>query len=236
MNILVQPAKISVEPGQRFMLWGIGWNAYEKFLEAMAEHRVRTTYARGDLELMSPLPIHEAIAYWFGHFIQVLAEELDFACWPVGGPTLRRRDLDRGLEPDDCYYLASAAKVENWPTLNLDRDPPPDLALEVEITCNCLDRMGVYAGLGVPEIWRFDGEEWHIHLLGADGVYQESPVSAAFPYLPIAELMPLLRESLHVGDLRERFRILRRWARERVLPLREAWQQQQQSPPPAANP
>jgi Uma2 family endonuclease len=235
MNILVQPAKTKVEPGQRFMLWQIGWDAYEKFIKALADHRIRTTYDRGDLELMSPLPIHEAIAYWFGHFMQVLAEELDFSCWPVGGPTLRRRNLNRGLEPDDCYYLANAAKVENWATLNLDRDPPPDLALEVDITSNCLDRMGVYAGLGVPEVWRFDGEAWHIHLLGADGAYQESPVSAALPYLPVAEITPLLNESLHLGDLRERFRILRHWARERALPLYQAWQQQQ-SPPPAANP
>lgn len=236
MNILVQPPKVKVEPGQRFMLWGIGWEAYVKFTEAIADHNIRTTYSRGDLELMSPLPIHEAIKVWFGHFLLVLGEELDFPCWPVGGPTLRRRDADRGLEPDDCYYLASAAKVQNWAALNLEHDPPPDLALEVDITRSCLDRMGVYAGLGVPEVWRFDGEAWHIHLLGANGVYQESPVSAALPYLPVAEITPLLNESLHLGDLRERFRILRRWARERALPLYQAWRQQQQSPPHAANP
>lgn len=235
MNILVQPAKIKVEPGQRFVLWQIGWDAYEKFLNALENHRIRTTYDRGDLELMSPLPIHEAITYWFRHFMQALAEELDFSCWPVGGPTLRRHDLNRGLEPDDCYYLVNAAKVENWATLHMDRDPPPDLALEVEITTSCLDRMGVYAGLGIPEVWRFDGEAWRVHLLGADRAYQESPTSAALPYLPVAEIMPLMNESLHIGDLRERLRILRRWARERALPLYQAWQQQQ-SPPPAANP
>ncbi len=235
MNILVQPEKTKVEPGQRFVLWQIGWEAYVKFVEAMAGHHIRTTYDRGDLELMSPLPIHEAIKVWFGHFLAVLGEELDFPCWPVGGPTLRRRDQDRGLEPDDCYYLANAAKVENWATLDLDRDPPPDLSLEVDVMSSCLDRMGVYAGLGVAEVWRFRRDAWQIHLLGADGAYHESSVSAALPYLPLSEIMPLMSESLHVGDLRERFRILRRWARERALPLYQAWQQQQ-SPPPAANP
>jgi Uma2 family endonuclease len=235
MNILVQPPKIKVEPGQHFMLWQIGWDAYEKFIEAMAEHNVRTTYDRGDLELMSPLPIHEAIKVWFGHFLLVLGEELDFPFWPVGGPTLRRRDLDRGLEPDDCYYLANVDKVGKWTALNLDRDPPPDLALEVDITGNCLNRMGVYAGLGVPEVWRFDGEKWRIHLLGVNAVYQESPFSAALPYLPVSEITPLLEESLEVKEVRERFRILRRWAREKALPLYQAWQKQQ--PPPAgANP
>jgi len=236
MNILVQPEKRKVEPGQRFVLWQIGWDAYVKFVEALAGHHIRTTYDRGDLELMSPLPIHEAIKVWFGHFLLVLGEELDFPCWPVGGPTLRRRDQDRGLEPDDCYYLASASKVVNWATLNLDRDPPPDLALEVEITSSCLDRMGVYAALGVPEVWRFEGGEWHIHLLGTDGIYRESPSSVALPYLPVSEIMPVMLQSLHLGDLRERFRILRRWVRERVLPLRQTWQQQQQPPSAGANP
>jgi Uma2 family endonuclease len=236
MNLLVEPPKQKVEPGQYFVLWQIGWDAYEKFLKALANHRVRTTYDQGDLELMSSLPIHEAIAYWFGHFMQVLAEELDFPCWPVGGPTLRRRDVNRGLEPDDCYYFANAAQVENWATLNLNRDPPPDLALEVEVTTSCLDRMGVYAGLGFPEIWRFDGASWHIHLLGTDRTYQESPTSAALPFLPGAEITPLMNESLHVGDLRERLRILRRWARERALPLYQAWQQQHQTPLAGANP
>jgi Uma2 family endonuclease len=236
MNILVQPPKIKIEARQHFMLWNLGWDAYEKIIEGLNEQHVRTTYDRGDLELMSPLPIHEAIKVWFAHFIMVLAEELDFAIHAVGGPTLRRRISDRGLEPDDCFYLASATKVVDWATLNLDRDPPPDLALEVEITSSCLDRMGVYAALAVPEVWRFEGEEWHIHLLGSDGTYQESPVSAALPYLPVPEIMPAMLQSLHVGDDRERRRILRHWVHERVIPLRDAWQQQQQTPPAGANP
>ncbi|MHB1425194.1 MAG: Uma2 family endonuclease [Gemmataceae bacterium] len=235
MNILVQPSKIKIEARQRFVLWNLGWDAYEKIVEGLNEQHVRTTYDRGDLELMSPLPIHEAIKAWFTHFILVLAEELDFPVVEVGGPTLRSRISDRGLEPDDCFYLASAAKVMDWETLNLDREPPPDLALEVEITCSCLDRMGVYAGLKVPEIWRFDGAEWHVHLLGSDDRYLESPVSDALPYLPMPEILPVMLQSLHVGDHRERLRILRRWVRERVFPLREAWQQQQ-TPLAGANP
>lgn len=235
MNILVQPPAIKLEPRQRFVLSNIGWDSYEKIVEALNEQHVRSTYCRGDLELMSPLPIHEAVKIWFGHLILVLAEELDFPFREMGGPTFRRRDRDRGLEPDNCFYLVSMGQVQDWATLNLDRDPPPDLALEIDITRSCLDRMDVYAGLGVPEIWRFDGEAWHIHLLGAGGAYQESPSSAALPYLPVPELTPLMLQSLHVTDDRERFRILRRWARERLLPLRQSWQSQQ-SPPPAANP
>ncbi len=199
MNILVHPPATKLEPRQRFVLWNVGWDAYEKIVDALNECHVRTTYDRGDLELMSPLPIHEAIKVWFGQFLLVLAEELDFPIRSMAQTTFRRRDQDRGLEPDDCFYLASFGKVVDWNTLNLDRDPPPDLALEVEITSSCLDRMGVYAGLGVPEVWRFEGDEWHIHVLGADGTYEESSSSAAFPYLPVPEIMPLLRQSLYTA-------------------------------------
>ncbi|MGH7224256.1 MAG: Uma2 family endonuclease, partial [Gemmataceae bacterium] len=200
MNILVQPPKIKLEARQRFVLWNLGWQSYELIVEALNEQHVRTTYDRGDLELMSTLPIHELIKVWFGHFILALSLELEFAYQSMAQMTFRRRDRDRGLEPDDCYYLASLEKVVDWSSLNLDRDPPPDLALEVDVTTSCLDRMGVYAGLGVPEVWRFDGEEWHIHLLGADGAYRESPSSAALPYLPIPEITTLLHETVNMTD------------------------------------
>jgi Uma2 family endonuclease len=235
MNFDLQSPPVKLEPRQRFVLWNIGWEAYEKIVEALSEQHVRTTYDRGDLELMSPLPMHELIKVWFGHFILALSLELDFAYQTMSQTTFRRRDRDRGLEPDDCYYLASLERVVDWATLSLDRDPSPDLVLEVDVTTSCLDRMGVYAGLNVPEVWRFDGEEWHIHLLDTDGNYQESPSSASLPYLPIPEITILLRETLNMTDHRERFRAFTRWTREHVLPLYQAWQQQQQTPPDAGN-
>lgn len=235
MSLEVQQLPVKLEPRQRFVLWCIGWDAYEKIVEALNEQHVRTTYDRGDLELMSPLPIHELVKVWFGHFILALSLELDFAYQTMSQTTFRRRDRDRGLEPDDCYYLASLEKVADWATLNLDRDPPPDFVLEVDVTTSCLDRMGVYAGLSVPEVWRFDGDEWHIHLLDDDGTYQESSFSAALPYLPIPEITTLLSETIALADHRERFRTFTRWIREHLLPLYQAWQQQQ-SPPAGANP
>jgi Uma2 family endonuclease len=225
-----------LEPRQRFVLWHVGWQEYEKIVEAMNEQHVRVTYCRGDLELMPPLPVPKLMRVWFRHLMFVMMEELDLACNGMAQTTLRRQDRNCGLEPDDCYYFASRRKVVDWTTLNLNRDPPPDLVLELDLTRTCVDRMEVYAGLSVPEVWRFDSENWHIYLLGVDGLYQESSSSAIIPYLPKSELMPLVRESLHTRDDRERIRILRRWARECVLPLRQAWQQQQQTPPAAGNP
>jgi Uma2 family endonuclease len=230
MNALAQPQTTKPEPRQRFVLWNLGWDSYEKIVEALAETHVRTTYYRGDLELVSPLPSHEAVKVWFRYFMLVLGMELDLPFRGMGSTTLHRRDRDCGLDPDDCYYLSSISKVVDWLTLNMNRDPPPDLVLEVDITRSSLNRLDVYAGLGVPEVWRYDGDEWHIHLLGEDEAHRESPSSAAFPYLPIAEIMPLMRQSLHVGDDRALCRRVREWLRERVLPLRQTWEQQH---PPA---
>jgi Uma2 family endonuclease len=236
MNLEVKQPPVKLEPRQRFVLGNLGWKSYELIVEALNEQHVRSTYDRGDLELMSPLPIHEAIKVWFRDLLMALALELPLSFKSMAQTTFRRRDQDRGLEPDDCYYFGSMSRVVDWNTLNLDRDPPPDLALEVDITRSCLDRMGVYAGIGVPEVWRFDGEAWHIHLLGEDSTYWESSSGAVIPYLPIEEIMPLMQQTLHMGTDRERLLQLMHWARERALPLYQAWQQQQQSPPPAANP
>jgi Uma2 family endonuclease len=237
MNRELHSPPVKLEPRQRFVLWNLGWDGYDKIVEALNEQHVRSTYDRGDLELMSPLPIHEAIKVWCNHFLLALGLELGVPFKSMGQTTFRRRDLDRGLEPDDCYYLAGIDRVGDWSTLSLDRDPPPDLVVEVDITRSCLDRMGVYAGLGVPEVWRFDGEELHVHILNANGEYEESSQSAAFPYLPMNEVTPLLRQALEssAGD-GERIQTLCRWVRERVLPHRQAWQQQQQTPPPPAHP
>jgi Uma2 family endonuclease len=236
MNFDLQSPPVKLGPRQRFVLWNLGCESYELIVEALNEQPVRSTYDRGDLELMSPLLIHEAIKVWFRDFLLALAMEASLSFKSMAQITFRRRNRDRGLEPDDCYYFGSMSRVTDWTTLNLDRDPPPDLALEIDITSSCIDRTGVYAGLGVPEVWRFDGEEWHIHLLVEDGTYWESTSSAAIPYLPIEEIMPLMQQTLHAGDDRERFLHLSRWAQERVLPLRQAWQHRQQNPPDAGNP
>ncbi len=234
MNILIQPPKTKLEPEQRFMCWQIGWEGYEKIVEALAERPIRTTYYGGDLELMSPLPIHETIKVWFGHFLLALSLELHFAYRSMSQTTFRRRDRDRGLEPDDCFYLSGMDKVVDWDSLNLDRDPPPDLAVEVDITSSSLDRMGVYAGLEVPEVWRYDGEKWHIHVLTTAGSYRESVSSKALPYLSLSEINTLFLETLPMADNSERFRIFTSWARERMLPLKRDWEQD--SPSSDANP
>jgi Uma2 family endonuclease len=230
MNILHQPVGIVPEQAQRFLLCGVGWEGYEKILEAVAESHVRVTYDRGDLELMSPLPIHEAVKVWFSQFITTVALELDIPFKCMGSTTIRRRDVDRGLEPDECYYFAGVTKIGDWRRLDLNRDPPPDLALEVDVTHSSMDRMGIYARLGVREVWRYEGEVLRGYGLDADGSYRELEASLSLPFLPIAELTPLLDEALdQTGDDRQRLRSIHDWCHRRGLPLKRIWENSQVS-------
>jgi Uma2 family endonuclease len=188
-------------------------------LDAVGNRRVRVTYDRGNLELMSPSPVHEIYKRLFGRLLDVLAEELDVSFKACGSTTFRREDLDRGLEPDECFYLAGAARVRDWKTLDLASDPPPDLAIEIDITRSCLNRMGIYAALGVPELWQFDGETLQVYQLGTDGAYGPRPQSLAFPFLPLPEIVSLFQQCVAEADDRLVLKALRKWVRERVVPL-----------------
>jgi Uma2 family endonuclease len=106
--------------------------------------------------------------------------------------TYRREDLERGLEPDDCFYLASLPRLLGHRGVDLAHDPPPDLAIEVDVTHSSLDRLGIYAALGVPEVWRFDGEQLVCYGRTAEGAYQPREFSLAFPRLRPADLVPFL--------------------------------------------
>src|SRR4051812_27686996 len=135
MNILHAPAKpTGLEPGQRFVLSCVSWEAYEKFLDAVGERNIRLTYDRGTLELMTLSPIHERYKHRFALFFGMVALETGVNIVGMGSTTFRRPDEERGLEPDECYYVQSVSRVPDWTTLDLARDPPPDLAIEIDIT------------------------------------------------------------------------------------------------------
>ena len=222
MNILLKPPPVRLEPAQRFVLHGVSWEEYGKFLEAIGENHVRVTYDRGSLELMSPLPVHERYKHCFSLFFTVLTLETGVSVTGLGSTTFRRRDAERGLEPDECYYLQSASQVRDWTALDLSVDPPPDLAVEIDVTSSVLNRMAVYASLGVPELWRCDGQVLEAFRLGSGRRYLQTPKSVALPFLPLDELLPLLQRGVVRADDGEWCRLVQTWLRERVLPLREA--------------
>jgi Uma2 family endonuclease len=200
---------------QRLVLYGVSWQEYGRLLRALAERpSVRVTYDRGALEIMTLSLEHESLVRFFGLLILALTLELNLPLKGGGSTTFRRRRRRRGLEPDECYWIASEPLVRGKDKIDLRRDPPPDLALEVDISYSTLNRLSIYAALRVGEVWRYDGQVLTFHLLGADGRYTIAPKSDAIPRVLAAELSSLLslRGTMDENAL---FRQLQAWARQR---------------------
>jgi Uma2 family endonuclease len=201
---------------QRIVIRNVGWNGYQALLNMIGNQRVRVTYDRGDVELMSPLSEHERYAALFAHMIIVLADELDIDFVAGRSTTFNSEVLDKGLEPDECYYFSSASRVHDWSRIDLKVDPPPDLAIEVGITSSSVNKLGIYAALGVPEVWRYDGETLTVLVLGTGKLYERSEKSLAFPHVPMNELGPFLSDYA-IGSDNRWGRSLRKWVREIIL-------------------
>jgi len=160
----------------------VSWDLYEDLLKETEHQPVRITYDQGRLVLMAPTsPVHEVPKGLLGRFVETCAEELNVPIKSVGSATWKRKDLGMGLESDECYFIQHEAQVRNKKTWNLRRDPPPDLAIEIEITNHPANRAQIYEALGVGELWRCDGRRVSFFKLGADGRYSPISSSQAMP-------------------------------------------------------
>jgi Uma2 family endonuclease len=168
---------------QLVALDNVRWETYERLLRDLDGQNVRITYDRGRMVLMSPLPWHEKVKTLIGRMIELAGLELIIPISSLGSATWKRKDLARGLEADECYYVQHEHLVRRKKRIDLATDPPPDLAVEVDITHQPADRPSVYAALGVNEVWRYDGKRVEFLKLGADGIYRAIPASEAFPEL-----------------------------------------------------
>ena len=173
-NVATRPAE------QRVLLCDVSWQSYEQILTALGERRsARLTYLDGYLEIMTPLEEHEGSSSRIDQFINVVTEERNQGLKSLQSTRLHRPESLAGAEPDQCYYIANEKRVRGK-TVNLVVDPPPDLVVEVDITHTDIDKNALYAAMGVPEFWRYDGQILKIYLL-QDGEYQEAETSLAFP-------------------------------------------------------
>ncbi|OKH19558.1 Uma2 family endonuclease [[Limnothrix rosea] IAM M-220] len=195
--MLLELQRIHVPPGQHILLENVSWQEFERILEDLGERRSsRIAYNKSTLEIMTPLPEDEHSKEIIGDLVKVLLEELDIEFCSLGSTTFKKDSL-QGLEPDQCFYIANEAKIRGKGRIDLATDPPPDLALEIDITSRT--HPAIYAALGVPELWRFEKGELQINVL-INGAYQEVGTSPTFPQLPLLELIPkFLAESKIAG-------------------------------------
>jgi Uma2 family endonuclease len=141
---------------EHIVLYDVSWRAYTRILEAMGNRRLRHTYADGELEIITLSPEHEWTKKIIARFIENLSIELKVRITSSGSTTLRRELKARGLEPDESYYIANYAAIRGLKRINLNRHPPPDLVVEIDVTNKSKDRLEPYAQLGVPELWQHD--------------------------------------------------------------------------------
>jgi Uma2 family endonuclease len=209
----------ALEGEHRFFLPGIGWEGYEALLKMIDDGHTRVTYDAGNAELMSPRYNHENFKKLFARLIEELTIGLNIPCEPAGSTIWKKPILDKGLEADECYYLAHAERIIGRDEIDLDVDPPPDLAVEIEISRSALNRMGIYAALGVPEVWRFNGEFLRIEQLQPDRTYRTIEASPALPFITPDEIVHWVQLGRTMGKTAWG-RLFREWVRDELSPRR----------------
>lgn len=183
---------------QRVLLQNVRWTTYEQLLaDLTSQSSPRLTYNRGTLEIMTPLPPHERLTYIIEMLVSIYASETGTDVYCLRSTTFKREDLERGFEPDSCFYVQNEARVRGKDTINLRVDPAPDLVIEIDITSGSINKFPIYAQLGVSEIWRHDGSELTIYVL-AEQSYTQASNSLAFPSVNGADVSEFIR---HTKDL-----------------------------------
>jgi Uma2 family endonuclease len=183
----------------RVVLYDISWQQFENILQNLGESRAATiAYDLGTLEIMTPLPEHEYYKEVISDSVKDIADTLDLDYESYGSTTWKYKSRMAGLESDNCFYFQNESLVRGRLELDLNQYPPPDLALEIDLTSKSLNRFSIYARLGVPEIWCYDSGGLKIYLL-ENGEYLESKNSLVFPNLPVQELPKLIEESRSQG-------------------------------------
>lgn len=183
------------------MLQNISWQTFEALLrETGSDRGTRFAYDCGTLEIMTPLYEHEKPKIQFDRFIFALAEELEIEIKSAGSMTLKRENVNRGIEPDNCYYIQTEPTVRGRQELNLETDPPPDLAIEIDITSSSVNKFGIYLALGIPELWRYNGRDLKLYQL-AEGQYVECEFSTAFSLISVTEMSRFIEQSKTIGEI-----------------------------------
>ncbi|PHJ68400.1 hypothetical protein VF14_28825 [Nostoc linckia z18] len=204
-----------LEPTEIIHLSGISWQTYENLLaELSVNRRLRLTYNRGSLEIMAPSPEHERYKRIAGRFVETLAEELKVRIECLGSTTFKRPELS-GAEPDECFYIENINAIKGKKRIDLAQDPPPDLVVEIDITSSSINRFQVYADMGVPEIWRYDGKDFSINVL-QNQKYISVEQSLAFPNLPLTEISNFL-EKVEEKDYLELVQEFRQWVKSKIV-------------------
>ncbi|MBW4601143.1 MAG: Uma2 family endonuclease [Calothrix sp. FI2-JRJ7] len=212
--MLLNIKRINVPPGQHVLLRDVTWEEFETILDELGEHRAtRIAYDEGVLEIMAPLPEHEFSKEIISDLVKALLEELDIEFISLGSTTFKNLAMAQGIEPDQCFYIQNEILIRGKARIDLQKDPPPDLALEIDVTSRT--HPNIYEALKVPELWRFEKGILQINLLQA-GSYVESQQSLNFPNLPLTDIIPQYLKQSKTAGRNATLKAFRRWVQEQM--------------------
>ena len=212
--MLLELKRFALPPGQRVLLKDVTWQEFEAILEDLGENRAsRIAYENRTLEIMFPLPEHETRKVLIGDLLKALMEELEVEFWSLGCTTFKNEFMGEGIEPDDCFYIENEVTIRGKERIDLKIDPPPDLALEIDVTSRT--HPSIYQNLGVPELWRFYKGKLKIYVL-RNGEYLESEFSPHFPNLPLTEVIPEYRDRAAIEGRNKTMKAFRAWVKEHI--------------------
>jgi Uma2 family endonuclease len=197
MTVTIPLQDLEITPGNRVCIHHRSWSDFTNFLGDLSENRsTRIAYHAGTLEIMSPLAAHERPHRIIAAIITTILESQERDWEDFGSTTIKRSPL-AGIEPDTCFYIQNSNRVKGCTNLDLASYPPPDLAIESDLTS--LTVISAYVALQVPEVWVYRNQQLTIYVLEKQN-YQESSVSLAFPTIPIATLIPqLVNQAIDLG-------------------------------------
>lgn len=196
--VTVQLQQLDIPSGQRLQIRNLNWSEFEAILSELGDRRMtRIAYSNKTLEIRMSTPEHEVDKEIIGDIIKILLDELEIDCECFGSTTFKQPAMSSGIEPDQCFYIQNHAQMRGKRRIDLAIDPPPDLAIEVDVTSRT--QMSAYTSLEVPELWIYEGGHLNIYTLQL-GQYQQSSTSLIFPDLPILEIVrETLEQSLAIG-------------------------------------
>lgn len=190
---------VTQPPETRIVINDIPWSTYLDLSSQRRGSVPRMTYDEGVLELMSPQRKHENIGCLIGRMIEAYSEELEIEVLSLASTTVRSSELKKAFEADESYYVTHARRLLEKEELDFEVDPPPDLVIEVEITASAIQKMNLFARMGVPEVWRHDGKGLQMFRL-MDGEYQLIASSVELPGLSCSMIQETLNLRTQVGE------------------------------------
>ncbi len=198
---------------QKLILQGVGWDFYERILSEFEDsNALHFAYDDGFLEIEVPLFESETANRILQHLVTAICIEKEIEVINAGSTTFHKRAKAKGVEPDTCFYIQNEPKVRGKIDINLENDPPPDLVIEVDIKSPSLNKMPIYAALGVGEVWLYKGEKVEFYKLYGE-FYQQITMSVAFPFLSSDKTTEFLQKGLKDSFLTWNKEV-RKWANE----------------------